>query len=437
MVRQTFQPARCGYTLRVINIRNITIQYLMWVSTNITFQVAKLVSDVEDVDQIREELEQEVRQNEAKETKRAVYSISARRRQSASPTGTASCSESSLRQRRQETMKAASAIHGGSSSSMEPATIGMVDTQEKRSGKKDLLMAIEKSGKMKKNILPQIYKDLVKFESSNENMIRSIAVYYNSGVMGKDKYRSVYRASSYKQVVNTKRAVCVKVANCPTPRLVPYHRLMSYIKSIDIGKLHNVCQLLCDGLEESEKVNGCYREIEELLLKLAEFYLNSDQYNVINFDEPNTFHIALGGDGAPFGKDDSACSWLISFLNIGHIILSSKENYLLFGGNCSENCLPVGLFQNFCQILIGHIMKTTYSVLCKGQPVSVKFVISKLPNDMKMLAFLGGELTNSATFFSMFADVSKDNLVQETLTHGNHGSIQRELRIPRQLKTTN
>jgi hypothetical protein len=82
-------------------------------------------------------------------------------------------------------------------------------------------------------------------------------------------------------------------------------------------------------------------------------------------------------------------------------------------------------------------MKTTYSVLCKGQPVSVKFVISKLPNDMKMLAFLGGELTNSATFFSMFADVSKDNLVQETLTHGNHGSIQRELRIPRQLKTTN
>ena len=256
----------------------------MWVSTNITFQVAKLVSDVEDVDQIREELEQEVRQNEAKETKRAVYSISAKtecRRQSAPPTGTASCSESSLRQCRQETMKAASAIHGGSSSSMEPATIGMVDTQEKRSGKKDLLMAIGKSGKMKKNILPQIYKeDLVKFESSNKNMIRSIAVYYNSGVMGKDKYRSVYRASSYKQVVKTKRAVCVKVANCPTPRLVPYHRLMSYIKSIDIGKLHNVRQRLCDGLEESEKVNGCYREIEELLLKLAEFYLNSDQYNV-------------------------------------------------------------------------------------------------------------------------------------------------------------
>ena len=72
---------------------------------------------------------------------------------------------------------------------------------------------------------------------------------------------------------------------------------------------------------------------------------------MLSFDEPNTFHIALGGDGAPSGKDDSACSWLISFLNIGHIILSSKENYLLFGGNCSENCLPVGLFQNFCQIL--------------------------------------------------------------------------------------
>jgi hypothetical protein len=32
-------------------------------------------------------------------------------------------------------------------------------------------------------------------------------------------------------------------------------------------------------------------------------------------------------------------------------------------------------------------------------------VFAELPNDMKMLAFLAGELTNSATYFSTFADV--------------------------------
>lgn len=151
----------------------------------------------------------------------------------------------------------------------------------------------------------------------------------------------MYKDSAYKQVPGRKRAVRFNVANCPIPKLVPYHRLMSYIKSIEIGKLHSVREELCDGLEESEKVNGCYRDFEELVLKLAEFYLNRDCYNLLTFDEPNKFHIALGGVGAPYGKYDTACSWLVSVLNIGQGILSSKENYLLFGANCSENCLPV------------------------------------------------------------------------------------------------
>ena len=38
----------------------------------------------------------------------------------------------------------------------------------------------------------------------------------------------------------------------------------------------------------------------------------------------NTFHISLGGDGAPFGKDDTAFTCLVSFLNLGRGVLSSK-----------------------------------------------------------------------------------------------------------------
>ena len=57
------------------------------------------------------------------------------------------------------------------------------------------------------------------------------------------------------------------------------------------------------------------------------------------------------------------------------------------------------------------IERKTYSVQCKGEPIEVKFVFAELPNDMKMIAFLAGELTNSATYFSTFADVNTSNLV--------------------------
>ena len=67
---------------------------------------------------------------------------------------------------------------------------------------------------------------------------------------------------------------------------------------------------------------------------------------------------------------------------------------------------------------VHHVENKSYSVLCKGQTAVVKFVIGELPNDMKMLPFLAGELTNSATFFSTFADVSKDNIVNCKGTFG-------------------
>ena len=130
--------------------------------------------------------------------------------------------------------------------------------------------------------------------------------------------------------------MCIKVGDCPTPRLVPYHRLMAYIKSIHVGKLFSV-EVFCGDLEEQEKVSGCFRDLEDLLVKLAEFYMNDSQHNLLTFNsEPNTFHVALSSDGALFGKDDSACSWHVSFLNIGQGVSSSNENFRLFGANCLE-----------------------------------------------------------------------------------------------------
>ena len=76
----------------------------------------------------------------------------------------------------------------------------------------------------------------------------------------------------------------MNVADCPIPRLVPYHRLTSCINSIDIGKLYSVQDELCDKLEDEEKVVGWYRSLEELLLHLVQFYLSSDLYQMAMFE---------------------------------------------------------------------------------------------------------------------------------------------------------
>lgn len=101
------------------------------------------------------------------------------------------------------------------------------------------------------------------------------------------------------------------------PRLLPYNKLVNAIKSIDIGKVYSVRETLCDGLDESEKVDGVYRNIKEMVLRLARYYLCQKRYELLWFQEQTyTFYISLGGDGAPFRKDDTACCWLISFLNV-------------------------------------------------------------------------------------------------------------------------
>ena len=164
-------------------------------------------------------------------------------------------------------------------------------------------------------------------------MVRSVAVYYGGWIMGKSKYRQVYRGVSYTATTSRqKNGERIAVPIFPVPLIAPYNKLMSFVKSIQIGTVYSVCETLCDGLKDQDKVQGCYQNFKELLLKLAEFYLcKQNGYNLVLFNE------TLGGDGAPFGKYDTACAWLVGFLNLGKGILSSNENYLLFGANCSEN----------------------------------------------------------------------------------------------------
>ena len=117
------------------------------------------------------------------------------------------------------------------------------------------------------------------------------------------------------------------------------------------------------------------------------------------FDEPNTFHVAIGADGAPFGKHDEATAWLISLINTGKHVASSYNNFLLCGANCPESHPNMS---KYCRYLIhntAYIESNTFSVGNK----EVKF--SFVPSDMKWLASFSGEITNSRYYFSSFADV--------------------------------
>lgn len=151
-------------------------------------QAAQLIGEAEQVDQIRQELVEENREVAGHESRESfTISKGTLHRRKSAPTGESTCSVSSSRQRRQETIKAACDIHGGSMVNTTPATIGMIEALERSKGE-DIVKAMKKSKKMKGKVLPRLYKeDLIKFESSNDNMFRSIALYYSKGVMGKDR----------------------------------------------------------------------------------------------------------------------------------------------------------------------------------------------------------------------------------------------------------
>ena len=146
---------------------------------------------------------------------------------------------------------------------------------------------------------------------------------------------------------------------------------------------------------------GVYRNLENFLLLLAKFYFETDQYRkpgdkLVWFSErEGAFKVAIGGDGAPFGKWDQSMSWLISFLNVGPRVASPNDNFLLFGANCKEDHLVVSRFTVKLATDMEKIESKSYTVLGKN----VTFFFDLLPGDMKFLAHINGELSNAAKYF--------------------------------------
>lgn len=118
------------------------------------------------------------------------------------------------------------------------------------------------------------------------------------------------------------------------------------------------------------------------------------------------FYVALGADGAPLGKDETATAYLVSFLNVIERVASCEDNFLLMGSNCKEDD-PVMI--NFTKHLVKEMETIEDKTFLVGN-VEVRFVFQLVLSDQKCLACMEGELNNAATFFSTFANVSIKNM---------------------------
>ena len=234
--------------------------------------------------------------------------------------GDTNISKGTLSKRCSETFDAALRIHGGTASNTVPAAAGLVETLVVKLPQNSLVNTISRKRKLCEKVFPQIYnKRVQEFETSEQNQLRSISVYFAKGVMGKRKYRSVCKTLSMKRSKKKgKKFERQKIMSCKVSKLLPYEKLMSCVKSIDIGWIGNVREDFCYDFDEEDKVEGCYRSLTQFLPFMASFYLRVSQENLLWFNnEINTFHVVVGGDGAPFGKDETACAWLVSFLKRG------------------------------------------------------------------------------------------------------------------------
>jgi len=315
-------------------------------------------------------------------------------------------------ERRQETIECASIIHGGSADNQKPTMDGLWCTCTKSVSVKGLVEYIEATPKIIDKAVPLVIKKKVKrFESSDENAARSLKVLYGGGLISKMKYKDIRSASSLLSNANKNNKRTVEVMpGVPIPKILPYGKLMKYINELDIGTLHDV-SMFCN--DEDDRVEGKFRDIEQLLLKMAKLYLYVDStfYSTDNpllkwfNNDKGLFKVAIGADGAPFGKNSEATAWLVSFLNVGGRVASPNDNFLVCGANCKEDHEVMVRYAKDLVVKINAIESKTYAI----DGINVRFALELLPSDMKWLAFYSGELNNAAYYFSSFGNVNESD----------------------------
>ena len=196
-----------------------------------------------------------------------------------------------------------------------------------KANKEDLKKYFENSQICMEKVLPNVIKKkALESEKSEANKIKSVRVLYEWGLMSKKKYTAI------------RKCPVEMLQGCYAPNILPYKYLSLFTKTIDIGEVRDL-RLFCQE-EGLNPVAGVYRSLEPLLLQLASLYMKVDAtlpcLHWFN-EEVGVFHVAVGADGAPFGKDETATAYLVSFLNVLERVASCEDNFLLMGSNCKED----------------------------------------------------------------------------------------------------
>lgn len=143
----------------------------------------------------------------------------------------------------------------------------------------------------------------------------TMRVLYEGGLLNGKKYTSIRNT---KDVVkesgkNCKNKKIEFMKNCEIPKTVSYKTLTSFIQSIDAGEMIDLETLAARF--NVEAFPGVYRSLKPFLLQLADLYLFLDErvpcLHWFN-GEKNVLYIAIGADGAPFGRNDTASSDYVS-----------------------------------------------------------------------------------------------------------------------------
>ena len=317
--------------------------------------------------------------------------------------------------RRKETYDTCLAIHGATKEITNPLLEGVLDMLTAKIKSKILIPAILNT---KPSFVSPLTNTIIKnwcdnYYKSDANILRSINTFYCQNVIGKTKYISIRQANKNLTYI---------------PNYIPYKDLADNINKVDIGELIPIHPTLTYGDLDCYTGDGVFRDCSFYIPRLAQFLLTANRNRVdklISFpnfskkdDDSYLLLFTFGGDGAPI----SGTTFLTSFLNVGERIASSTENYLLFGANVSENSTVCRRFIAKFLHDVKYLESKVFVINVMGVDVKVEFKLTELPNDMKMVAFLGGELSNAAYYFCTFANVNSSNFRNIKNTFGNSSS---------------
>ncbi|PFX20682.1 hypothetical protein AWC38_SpisGene14836 [Stylophora pistillata] len=105
--------------------------------------------------------------------------------------------------------------------------------------------------------------------------------------------------------------------------------------------------------------------------------------------EEGVLYVAVGADGAPFDKDDTATAYLVSFLNLLQRVQSCNDNHLLLGANCEEDHTLMKSYTNHLREEMEEV-EGKHLTTERGKQAVFKFEL--IPSDLKSKRTTGGTI---------------------------------------------